>query len=489
MSLQVDVLGPVRVRRDTIEMPPGPTQRRAVLAVLVCHANRSVAVPRLVDAVWGDDPPRTATKNLQVHIYHLRQMLGDANRIAYGGNSYVLRAAPEEIDAVRFDRLVNAARDALDRDDARQAVGHANAALELWRGPAFCDLDRVGFVVHEARRLSDLRAAAQELRAQAWLRLGTRKSPSDGLRVEPLAMAPSPGTSTVDPDPVLSRDTLDWYVAAADAADRTLAVSRLERLPVADPHLRAPTELHQPVAARTWIDREAPRLATALRQALDRRWTAQAWKLAHAMFSAFRLRGEWSPWRSAYEEVVEVAAQYGDGVVGPLRVGLATAYAGSGAGELARAQLTLAREAARRDGDHRLHLAATCHLARRSLVDGQPAQAREWLSEADSLLETVEPDLASSLWRSALYGELHMIQGRYDEASEALDDALATAVAVADRHAGALMLCAQSRLRLRRGDRTGAAGWARQAVAVAVLSRDVPVEQKGRRQLDRCRTL
>src|SRR5690348_8095772 len=169
MSLQLDVLGPVRVRRDATELPPGPTQRRAVLAVLVCHANRSVPVPRLVDAVWGDDPPRTATKNLQVHVYHLRQLLGDANRIALHGNAYALRAAPEEIDAVRFERGVVAAREALDRDDPELAVRHTTAALELWRGPAFCDLDRVAYVAHEARRLSELRVMAQELRAQAWL--------------------------------------------------------------------------------------------------------------------------------------------------------------------------------------------------------------------------------------------------------------------------------------------------------------------------------
>jgi hypothetical protein len=480
VSLQLDVLGPVRVRRDSVELPPGPTQRRAVLAVLVCHANRPVPVPRLVHAVWGDDPPRSAMKNLQVHVYHLRQVLGDANRIAFSGNAYALRAAPEEIDAIRFERLVTAARDALDRDEPLVAARHAGAAVELWRGPAFGDLDDVGFVVHEARRLSDLRVAAQDLRAQAMLRLGDRS------RIGPDLLRPhrDPELSTVESS--TSRDILDWYVAATDAADRTLSVVRLERLSVADPHLRAPAELHQPVTARSWLDQEAPRLAAGLRQALDRRWTAQAWKLAHAMFSAFRLRGEWSPWRSAYEEVLEAAAQYGDGVVAPLRVGLAAAYAGCGAGEQARAQLLLARAAARRDGDHRCHLAAVCNLAKRSLAAGQTDAAEDWLSEADGLLATVEPDLAANLWRSGLRGEVHLMRGRYDEAAEALDDALATAVAVADRHAGALMLCAQSRLRLRRGDRSAAAASARQAIAVAVLSRDLPVEQKGRQQLERC---
>jgi hypothetical protein len=487
MSLQLDVLGPVRVRRDSVELPPGPTQRRAVLAVLVCHANRAVPVERLVDAVWGDDPPRTATKNLQVHIYHLRQVLGEANRIAFSGRAYSLRAAADEVDAGRFERLVQAAREALDRDDPRLAARTSSAALELWRGPAFCDLDRVAFVAHEARRLAELRVTALELRAQAWLRLGAHR-PKGQVTVPILStMDIQAPLSAMDSEPGPSRDTLDWYVAAADAADRTLSVTRLERLPVADPHLRAPAELHHPVAARTWLDQESHRLAAALRQALDRRWTAQAWKLAHAMFSAFRLRGEWSPWRSAYEEVLAAAAQYGDGVVAPLRIGLAAAYAGSGAGDAARAQLSLARTAARRDGDTRCHLAAEFHLARRALADGDPAEALDRLSEADSLMETVEPDLAAQLWRSGLRGELYGIQGRYDEAAEALEEALATAVTVADRHAGAVMLCAQSRLRLRRGDRVGAMASARQAVAVAVLSRDLPAEQKGRRQLEKCR--
>src|SRR5919198_4218425 len=69
------VLGPVEVRRDGRELPLGGPKQRALLAVLLLNANEVVSRDRLIDALWGDEPPDTARNTIQVYVSQLRKLL------------------------------------------------------------------------------------------------------------------------------------------------------------------------------------------------------------------------------------------------------------------------------------------------------------------------------------------------------------------------------------------------------------------------------
>ena len=126
---QVRVLGGVSaVAADSAELDLGPPKCRLVLAALALNHGEPVPVPRLVDLVWGEEPPSTAPKILQGYVSRLRKALG-AKAIATVGAAYRLERAVE-VDATRFGRLV--------------AVGDVEEALDLWAGPPLAGLDPVG---------------------------------------------------------------------------------------------------------------------------------------------------------------------------------------------------------------------------------------------------------------------------------------------------------------------------------------------------------
>src|SRR5689334_4019836 len=120
--LGFSLLGPVAMTRDGEPVELGSRKRRALLAALLLEANRVVSRERLIDALWGEDPPETAANTLQVHVSQLRKALPDGmlETVVPG---YRLRAEPETIDAFEFTRLVEAGRAAL-------AAGAPAAAAE-----------------------------------------------------------------------------------------------------------------------------------------------------------------------------------------------------------------------------------------------------------------------------------------------------------------------------------------------------------------------
>jgi class 3 adenylate cyclase len=134
-----------------------------LLAVLLLHLNEVVSRDRLIDELWGARPPATADKAVQGYVWRLRRALAGAGTAAIetASGGYVLRAAGEQVDAARFERL-------LDDGRARQAAGEADAAaqrfheaLELWRGPALAGLAFESHARSEVERLDELRLAAR----------------------------------------------------------------------------------------------------------------------------------------------------------------------------------------------------------------------------------------------------------------------------------------------------------------------------------------
>ena len=130
--LQFRILGPLEVVADDDEpLPLGGQKQRALLAVLLLRAREVVSTEFLVDALWGEQPPRTATASLQNSISALRKLLG-ADLLRTRPPGYVLEAPREAIDLGRFEQLMAEARGQTPVDRAATL----RAALSLWRGPA-----------------------------------------------------------------------------------------------------------------------------------------------------------------------------------------------------------------------------------------------------------------------------------------------------------------------------------------------------------------
>ena len=172
--MQFRLLGPIEVVDEEHSLPLGGPKQRAVLAHLVLRAKTSVSRERLIDGLWGDDPPETARNTLQTYLYRLRRVLGD-DRITTEGGGYLLRAEPDEIDAARFEAMVNDARGSVPSDPAH-AREVLSSALALWRGSALADLADEPSLRGEIARLEELRLSATEHLIATQISLGSHSA-------------------------------------------------------------------------------------------------------------------------------------------------------------------------------------------------------------------------------------------------------------------------------------------------------------------------
>ncbi|QNN51802.1 AfsR/SARP family transcriptional regulator [Nocardioides mesophilus] len=167
------VLGPLEVRAATGPADLGGAKPRAVLALLLAAGGRTVSVDRLVDEVWGEEPPPKVMASLQSYVAHLRRALerdrparSPATLLVTRPPGYALLAAPDDVDAVVFERRA-AAGHALLAGDPDAAAAELEAALGLWRGEAYADCPAAPSIAAEASRLGELRLLATEDRWQA----------------------------------------------------------------------------------------------------------------------------------------------------------------------------------------------------------------------------------------------------------------------------------------------------------------------------------
>jgi eukaryotic-like serine/threonine-protein kinase len=167
------VLGQLEVRSERGAVHLGGHKPRAVLAVLLLHANEPVSSARLVEAVWGEDETPELRKSLQVSVSRLRKALDDPEIVATKGKSYEVRVRPGELDAERFERLV---------EDGRRALASLREGLALWRGPPLADLAVESFAETDIARLEEQRLAALETRVEADLAAGRQAALVGELR-------------------------------------------------------------------------------------------------------------------------------------------------------------------------------------------------------------------------------------------------------------------------------------------------------------------
>src|SRR3954471_24005167 len=166
--MEFGILGPLEVRQDGRPVAVGGPKPRAVLAVLLLHANEPVNADRLAVALWGDEAPAKATRAAQVHVSRLRRALGDdRERVVSGPGGYRLRVEPGELDRDRFNRLLEQGRRALAAGRAEEAAALLREALALWRGPALAELAFEPFARDEVAALEEQRLSALELRLEA----------------------------------------------------------------------------------------------------------------------------------------------------------------------------------------------------------------------------------------------------------------------------------------------------------------------------------
>lgn len=165
---RITVLGPVSVVDEGASLSP---RDRVVICVLVTRRGREVSADTLSEALWGEKLPASAHKVVQGCIARLRRRLG-REAIVTGRSGYRLAVPAEDVDAGRFERLVNRTRELLALDHADQAAYAAEEALTLWRGRPLVDLDDWEPGRGEADRLTELRLEAEELRVSALLSAG-----------------------------------------------------------------------------------------------------------------------------------------------------------------------------------------------------------------------------------------------------------------------------------------------------------------------------
>jgi DNA-binding SARP family transcriptional activator len=170
-GMEFRILGPLEVLDEGRPVPIRGAKERALLTILLLHANEPVTVDRLIEELWGDAPPPTARKSLQVRVATLRRAHPEGV-LSTRGESYAIRLAGDQLDLHLFERLVSDGRQALADGDPRSAAAILREALALWRGPPLADFAHESFAEPAIARLEELRLAALELRIEAELALG-----------------------------------------------------------------------------------------------------------------------------------------------------------------------------------------------------------------------------------------------------------------------------------------------------------------------------
>ena len=135
------ILGATEVRTaDGNAVPVGGPRARSLLALLLLNAGRLVTAERLIDGLYGDDPPAGAANALQSQVSRLRRGLAEAgDLVEFHAAGYRLAVDPDDVDVHRFERLVEEGRRATSAAETAETL---RAALDLWRGPALADVPR-----------------------------------------------------------------------------------------------------------------------------------------------------------------------------------------------------------------------------------------------------------------------------------------------------------------------------------------------------------
>jgi len=170
------ILGPLTVGvAGDQRLELGGRKQRELLGLLVINVNRCLPAGQIADALWRGAPPAGADVTLRTHVSHLRRRLaaaGAQEALVTRQSGYGLFVGPDQVDAARFERLLDLGREALGVGEPERAARLLDEALRLWRGSVLEDLGPPEFASTEATRLDELRLVALDHRIDADLALG-----------------------------------------------------------------------------------------------------------------------------------------------------------------------------------------------------------------------------------------------------------------------------------------------------------------------------
>ena len=168
------ILGPLEFRSGEAWSGVGAPKWRALFAVLLLSHGQVVSTERLIDELWGDEPPAKPANLIATYVHRLRALIGDPDGrvLETRAPGYRVVVDRDELDAARFTRLVAAGRRALADGAAARAVELLSEALDLFRGPPLADVPFSGLIDTEANRLEESRVAALGLRLEAEIESG-----------------------------------------------------------------------------------------------------------------------------------------------------------------------------------------------------------------------------------------------------------------------------------------------------------------------------
>jgi DNA-binding SARP family transcriptional activator len=168
------ILGPLEVRSGEAWAPIGAPKWRTLLAVLLLNRGQVVSTDRLIDELWGDEPPAKPANLVATYVHRLRGLIGDPDGrvLETRAPGYRVVVDHDELDAGRFTRLVAAGRRALADGAAARAVELLSEALDLFHGPPLADVPFSDLVATEANRMEESRVAALGLRLEAEIESG-----------------------------------------------------------------------------------------------------------------------------------------------------------------------------------------------------------------------------------------------------------------------------------------------------------------------------
>jgi predicted ATPase/DNA-binding SARP family transcriptional activator len=169
--VQFRILGPLEVAVDGTPVDVGGPKPRALLAALLVQPGTVVSTDRLIQVIWGDEPPAEALNALRAYASRLRTALGPPVRLFHRAPGYLLDLVDGELDAAVFVRMLAAARERGAAGEYDRVVQILDDALALWRGDALAEFADLDFAIIEIARLDDLRLVAIEDRIDALLRL------------------------------------------------------------------------------------------------------------------------------------------------------------------------------------------------------------------------------------------------------------------------------------------------------------------------------
>jgi len=187
-GITIRLLGPLQAWQDDTELVLGSGNRTAVLSFLALHANHAVTREQLIAALWGDDPPASATGNLYTYISSLRQILDPCRHrwsagqvLTSGGGTYRLRVRKQDVDAFRFEALREESKRHRTIGDSSTELASLTAALRMWQGTALAGVPGP-FAEAQRQRLAELRLTTAERHATLLVETGRHDEAISTLR-------------------------------------------------------------------------------------------------------------------------------------------------------------------------------------------------------------------------------------------------------------------------------------------------------------------